>query len=57
MPEIHLVFYFLGTVTSVGTLLATVWLCMIVKKGLDEHVSTIQLIYEEIRDAKPPGSS
>ena len=65
MSEIFVLLNLLGTLASVGTFLAALWLCVIVKKGLDDHVSTIQLIYEEIRNANgmarpstaPPRSS
>ena len=54
MSEFYFIIYLMAAVGSVVTAVVTWWLCAIVKKGLDEHVGIMQLIYEEIRKSNRP---
>lgn len=51
MPELYILFYIIAAIGSIATPVAIWWLCAIVKRGFNDHTSTLQLIYEELSKA------
>ena len=49
--EIFMILNFMGALGGIATPIAIWCLCSIVKNGFDQHVSTMQLIYEELGKA------
>ncbi len=57
LSDFYLIVYFMAAVGSVVTAVVTWWLCLIMKKGLDEHIGMMQLIYDEIlKSSRPDGN-
>jgi len=48
MPELYMIVYLIAAIGSIATPIAIWWLCAIVKRGFNDHISTLQLIYEEL---------
>ena len=54
--EFFVVLSCLGAIGGIMTPIGIWYLCAIVKRGVNQHVSTMDLIYEEIRKTNRPGS-